>query len=144
MSVGFALNGLLLVQSPANGHQETATRTRRVEPPRRVRCYGKVAAGLAVRVTAVFVGGVVYRRREQKSAAKQHHHVVFDSLRDLPDDLEAKLKKYLPLTVVIGEGQEGAGGGSAWQAIAGKSPRRLSGRPMARLRETRDEVVAAE
>ena len=115
---------------------------------RRVRSYGKVAAGVAVAVAAVVVGVVVYRRRQQKSVAQQLHHVVFDSLRDLPDDLKAKLKKNLPITVVVGERPEEAGGGSAWKAIAAKIAPTVvgsaTGAVMARLRGTRDEVVAAE
>jgi hypothetical protein len=115
---------------------------------RGARVYGRVAAGVVVGVAAVIVGVVIYRRRRQKKVARQLHHVLFDSIRELPEEVKSKLKTTLPITVVIGERPDEAGRGSVWNAIAAKIAPTLVGSAtravMARLRGTPDEVVAAE
>ncbi|HEY8814794.1 MAG TPA: hypothetical protein VIP57_06790 [Candidatus Dormibacteraeota bacterium] len=115
---------------------------------RGARVYGLIAAGVAVGVGAVVVGVLVYRRRRQKRVAKQLHHVVFDSLRDLPESVKNKLKKNLPVTVVIGERADETNGGNPWSAMAAKIAPTLvgsaTGAVMARLRGTPTEGVAAE
>jgi hypothetical protein len=115
---------------------------------RGARVYGLIAAGVALGVGAAVVGVLVYRRRRQKSVAKQLHHVLFDSLRDLPESLKDKLKKNLPVTIVIGERADETNGGNPWSAIAAKIAPTLvgsaAGAVMARLRGTSGEGVAAE
>ena len=115
---------------------------------RGARVYGRVAAGLAVGVAAVVVGVVVYRRRKQTSVARQLHRVLFDSIRDLPEDVKNKLKKNLPVTVVIGERADDSRSANPWSALAAKVGPTLvgsaTGALMARLRGNPDETVAAE
>jgi hypothetical protein len=115
---------------------------------RGARVYGLAAAGIALGVGAVVVGVLVYRRRRKKSVAKQLHHVFFDSLRELPESVKSKLKKNLPVTVVIGEQAGETDGGNPWSAIAAKVGPTLvgsaTGAVMARLRGTPAEGVAAE
>lgn len=115
---------------------------------RRVRSYGKVAAGLAVGLAAVIVGVVVYRRHTQKSVAMQVHRMLFDSIRDLPEDVKNKVKTKLPITVVIGERADESGAANPWSAIAAKVGPTLvgsaAGAVMARLRGTPDGAVPAE
>ncbi len=114
----------------------------------RARAFGRVAAGVAVGVAAVAIGVVLYRRRRQRSVFKQLHHALFESVRDLPDEVTSKLKKKLPIKVVITDRDDDAGGGSAWSGIAGKIAPTLvgsaTGAVMARLRGTPEEVVKAE
>jgi hypothetical protein len=115
---------------------------------RGARVYGRVAAGVAVGVAAVVIGVVIYRRRRQKSVARQLHQVLFESIRDLPDEMKAKLKKNLPIKVVIGERADEGSAGNAWSGIAAKIAPTLvgsaTGAVIARLRGTPDEVIAAE
>lgn len=115
---------------------------------RRARVYGRVAIGVAVGVTAVVVGVVLYRRRRHKNVARQLHRAVFESVRDLPDDVRSKLRKYLPIKVVIGERADESGGGNTWSEIAAKIAPTLvgsaAGAVMARLRGTPPEAVRAD
>jgi len=107
-----------------------------------------VAAGLAVGLAAVIVGVVVYRRHTQKSVAMQVHRMLFDSIRDLPEDVKNKVKTKLPITVVIGERADESGAANPWSAIAAKVGPTLvgsaAGAVMARLRGTPDGAVPAE
>ena len=115
---------------------------------RGARVYGRVAAGVVVGVAVVVVGVMVYRRRQQKTVVNRLHHVVFQSLRDLPEEMTSKLKKKLPIKVVITDKDDEGGGGSAWSGFAAKIAPTLigsaTGAVMARLRGRPDEVVAAE
>jgi hypothetical protein len=115
---------------------------------RGARVYGRIAAGVAVGVAVVVVGVVVYRRRRQKKVVNQLHRVLSD-VRDLPGGLTSKLRKKLPIKVVIANRDDDAGeGGNAWTAMAGKIAPTLvgsaTGAVMARLRGTRQEVATAE
>jgi hypothetical protein len=115
---------------------------------RGARVYGRIAAGVAVGVAVVVVGVVVYRRRRQKRVVNQLHRVLSD-VRDLPDELTSRLKRKLPIRVVIANRDDDAGdGGNAWTAIASKVAPTLvgsaTGAVMARLRGTPHEVAAAE
>ena len=114
---------------------------------RGARLYGKLAAGVAVGVAAVVVGVVVYRRRRQKNIVRHLHGAVAD-FRALSGGVSAKLKKNLPIKVVIGEAADERTGGNAWTNIAGKIAPTLvgsaTGAVMARLRGTPDEAPAAE
>jgi hypothetical protein len=115
---------------------------------RRVRRYAKVAAGLAVGVAVIVAGVVVYRRRKQKSVAKQVDRALFESIRDLPEGLRNKLRKKLPITVVIGERADETGPANPWTAIAAKVGPSLvgsaAGAVMTRLRRAPGEGLAAE
>jgi hypothetical protein len=115
---------------------------------RRARVYGRVAAGVAVGVAVVVVGVVVYRRRRQKNVARHLRQVLVDSIRDLPEEMKSKLKKNLPIKVVIGERAEEESGGNLWTGIAEKIAPTLvgsaTGAVMARLRGTPTEVVTPE
>jgi hypothetical protein len=110
--------------------------------------YGRVAAGVALGVAAVVVGVVVYRRRRQKNVVRRLHQVLFESVRGLPEEMTSKLKKVLPIKVVITDRDDNSGGGSAWSSIAGKIAPTLvgsaTGAVMARLRGTPPEAVTAE
>ena len=115
---------------------------------RGARVYGSVAAGVALGVAAVVVGVVVYRRRRQKNVVRRLHQVLFESVRGLPEEMTSKLKKVLPIKVVITDRDDNSGGGSAWSSIAGKIAPTLvgsaTGAVMARLRGTPPEAVTAE
>jgi hypothetical protein len=115
---------------------------------RGARVYGRVAAGVAVGVAVVVVGVVVYRRRRQKKTVIQLRRVLSD-VRDLPDELTSRLRKKLPIKVVIANRDDNAAdGGNAWTAIASKVAPTLvgsaTGAVMARLRRTPHEVATAE
>ncbi len=115
---------------------------------RRARTYGKVAAGVLVGAAVVVAGVMIYRRRQQKRVVQRLHHVLFESVRDLPHEMRSKLKKRLPIKVVITDKDDSAGEGGAWSGIAAKIAPTLvgsaTGAVMARLRGTPDEAVAAD
>jgi len=115
---------------------------------RGARVYGRVAAGVLVGAAVVVVGVIVYRRRQQRNVAKRLHHVLFESVRDLPKEMRSKLKKRLPIKVVITDKDDAGGEGSAWNGIAAKIAPTLvgsaTGAVMARLRRNPDEAAAAE
>lgn len=115
---------------------------------RGARRYGLVAAGVVVGAAVVVAGVMVYRRRQQKDVLKRLHHVLFESVRDLPEEMTSKLKKKLPIKVVITDKDDESGGGSTWSGIAAKIAPTLigsaTGAVMARFRGTPDEAVAAE
>jgi hypothetical protein len=112
------------------------------------RLYGLVVAGVAVGVAAVVVGVIVYRRRRQKTVARRLHRVLFDTVRDLPDEMTSKLKKKLPITVTITDKDDDGSGGNAWTGIVGKIAPTLvgsaTGAVMARLRGTPDGAATPE
>ncbi|MEA2644353.1 MAG: hypothetical protein QOG08_1379 [Chloroflexota bacterium] len=115
---------------------------------RGARVYGRIVAAVAVGAAVVVVGVMVYRRRQQKNVVKRFRDVVLQSVRDLPDEMTAKLKKKLPIKVVITDSDEEGSGGNAWSGIAAKIAPTLvgsaTGAVMARLRGTPDEAAAAE
>ena len=115
---------------------------------RGARVYGRWAAGVAVGVAVVVVGVVVYRRRRQKNVVNQLQRMLFHA-HALPDELTSRLKKKLPIKVVIASRDDQAGeGGNAWTNIASKVAPTLvgsaTGALMARLRGAPQEVSAAE
>ena len=114
---------------------------------RRVRSYGKVAAGLAIGMAAVVVGVLVYRRRRERKVVNQLHRALSDVL-SLPDAMTSKLKKRLPIKVVITEQGGDSRGGRTLTDMAGRIAPTLVGSAMgavmARLRGTSNEVAAAE
>ncbi|MEP6752563.1 MAG: hypothetical protein ABI959_07445 [Candidatus Dormiibacterota bacterium] len=112
------------------------------------RLYGRVAAGVALGVAAVVVGVIVYRRRRHKTVARRLHRVLFDTVRDLPEEMTSRLKKKLPIKVTITNKDADGGGGNAWTSIAGKIAPTLVGSAtaavMARLRGTPDGAATPE
>jgi len=114
---------------------------------RRLRGYGKVAAGVAIGVAAVVAGVLVYRRRRERKVVNRFHRALSDA-RSLPEEMTSKLKQRLPIKVVITDRDGESRGGTAWTGIAGKIAPTLvgsaTGAIMARLRGTPDEVVAAD
>jgi hypothetical protein len=115
---------------------------------RGARVSARVAAGVLVGAAVVVVGVMVYRRRQQKNVVKRLHHVLYESVRDLPKEMTSKLKKQLPIKVVITDKDDAGDEGSAWNAIAAKIAPTLvgsaTGAVMARLRRTPEEAAAAE
>lgn len=85
-----------------------------------VRRYGRVAAGMAVGVFALAVGAMAYRRYRQRTVVKQLHDVLIQSMRDLPDDLTSRLKRRLPIKVVVTDRARVESTPNAWTNIAGK------------------------
>jgi hypothetical protein len=91
---------------------------------------------------------MIYRRRQQKKLGKRLHQVLFESVRELPEEMTSKLKKRLPIKVLITDQADDGGEGSAWNGIAAKIAPTLvgsaTGAVMARLRRTPDEATPAE
>lgn len=104
----------------------------------RAKAFGRIAAGVAVGVAAVAIGVVVYHRSRQRNGAKQLHHALVDAIRDLPEEVTARLKKRLPIKVVVTDRADEERSPSAWTSIAGKLALTLvgsaTGAVMSRLR----------
>jgi predicted nucleic acid-binding Zn ribbon protein len=104
----------------------------------RAKAFGRIAAGVAVGVAAVAIGVVIYRRRRHRNVAKQLHHALVDSMRDLPQEVTTRLKKRLPIKVVVTDRADEERSPSAWTLIAGKLAPTLvgsaTGAVMSRLR----------
>jgi hypothetical protein len=115
---------------------------------RGARVYGRVVAGAVLGAAVVVAGVIIYRRRQQKKLGKRLHQVLFESVRELPEEMTSKLKKRLPIKVVITDQADDGGEGSAWNGIAAKIAPTLvgsaTGAVMARLRRTPDEATPAE
>jgi hypothetical protein len=84
------------------------------------RRYGRIVAGVAAGLAAVAVGALVYRRHRQKAVVKQLRDAVFESVHNLPDEAASRLKRRLPIKVVVTDSAHEVGGQSAWAGIAGK------------------------
>jgi hypothetical protein len=113
-----------------------------------MRRYGRIAAGVGVGLAAVVVGVVVYRRSRKKNVVRQLHRVLFESVRDLPDEVTSKLKKKLPIRVVITDRADEQSAGNAWAGLAGKIAPTLVGSAtaavMSRLRGTPSDATTTE
>jgi capsid protein len=56
--------------------------------------HGRLAAGIALTAAAAFgLGILVYRRRGRKSMMQRAQRAIPDSVRDMPEELIARLKK---------------------------------------------------
>jgi hypothetical protein len=112
------------------------------------RTYGRVAAAVAAGLLAVVVGVVVYRRRRQKNVARQLHRVLFESVRDLPEEVTSKLRKRLPIKIVITDRAEEDSAGNVWTGLAGKIAPSVvgsaTGAVMSRLRRSPTDHAATE
>jgi mannitol-specific phosphotransferase system IIBC component len=65
------------------------------------RRYRRVVAGVAAGMVAVAIAAIVYKRRRQHAAVKQLPGVLFQSVRNLPDEVTSRLKRQLPIKVVV-------------------------------------------
>jgi len=113
------------------------------------RRYGRIAAGAAVGILAVVIGAIAYRRRRQRAAVKQVRDVLFESVRDLPDEVTSRLKRRLPIKVMVTDGAHEESATSAWAGIARKVAPAVAGSAtgavMSRLvRRTPPNVPVAE
>ena len=68
---------------------------------------------------AVAIGVVIYRRNRHRAVVKQLQHVLA-SVRDLPDDMTSRLKRRLPIKVVVTDKSDDESGTNVWADIAGK------------------------
>src|SRR6266850_5559505 len=78
------------------------------------RMYGRIAAGVAAGVVLVAVGVVLYRRRRKRTVVKQLHQVLFQKVRDLPDDVTSRLRRRLPIKIVVTDKAHEESGSKAW------------------------------
>jgi hypothetical protein len=87
------------------------------------RRYGRVAAGVAVGVLAVAVGAMAYRRYRRRTVVKQLHDVLIqsiESVREMPDGLASRLKRRIPIKVVVTDRARAESTPNPWTNIAGK------------------------
>jgi hypothetical protein len=84
------------------------------------RRYGRIAAGVGVGVAALVIGAVVYRRYRRRSVVKQLREALLQSVRDLPDEVTSRLKRRLPIKVVVTDRANEESTPSAWASIARK------------------------
>lgn len=84
------------------------------------RRYGRFVAVAAVGVAAVAIGVVAYRRYRQRAVVKQLHSVLFESVRGLPDEVTSRLKRRLPIKVVVTDRAHDESGPNVLAGIAGK------------------------
>jgi hypothetical protein len=83
------------------------------------RRYGKVVVSVAASIAVVTVGAIAYRRFRKRSTARQLHKLLFDALRQLPDEATSRLKGHLPIKVVITDKADEESP-NAWTSIAAK------------------------
>jgi hypothetical protein len=112
------------------------------------RRYGLMAAGVAVGLIAVAAGVLVYRQRRQRTLVKQLHEVLFETVRDLPDEVTSRLRRRLPIKVVVTSRANEEGAASRWAGMAQKMAPAVvgpaAGAIFSRLRRTPPDVVASE
>ena len=84
------------------------------------RRFGRVAAGVGVGLGAVVVGVMVYRRYRQRERVKGLHRALLQSFRDLPEELTSRLKRRLPLKVVVTDRAQEESASGAWAGVARK------------------------
>ena len=112
----------------------------------RARAYGQVAAGVAVGVVAVAIGAIIYSRSRERSLVKQLHTALFDTLRDLPEEVTSRLKQKLPIKVVVTDRDHDKSSPNPWMGLANTIAPTLvgsvAGAVVARLRGTPPEPTA--
>ncbi len=92
------------------------------------RRYWRVAAGVGVGLAAVAIGVMVYRRYRRRSLVKQVRDVLFESVRDLPDEVTSRLDevtsrlkdRFPTRDAVTDRAHEASDLAGAWAGIAGK------------------------
>ena len=82
------------------------------------RKYGRYAAVAAVGILAVGIGAVIYRRRRDRAVVKQLHRVVFETIRDLPQEVTSRLKESLPIKVVVSDKAHSESTPNPWTGLA--------------------------
>ena len=82
------------------------------------RKYGRYAAVAAVGVLAVGIGAVIYRRRRDRAVVKQLHRVLFETIRDLPQEVTSRLKESLPIKVVVSDKAHSDSTPNPWMSLA--------------------------
>jgi hypothetical protein len=112
------------------------------------RVYGRVAAGVAIGVLAVAAGAIIYRRRRDRALVKQLHLALFETVRDLPQDVISRLKERLPIQVVVTDKGHDERSPNAWVSLAQKiAPTvvgSVAGAVVARMRGTPPETTTSE
>jgi hypothetical protein len=101
------------------------------------RLYGRVAAGVAVGVIAVAIGVIVYRRRRDRALFNRLHHALFETVRDLPEEVASKLKQKLPIKVVVTDRAHEESTPNAWGNLAQKIAPTVVGSVAAHLTHAR-------
>jgi hypothetical protein len=126
--------------------QKLAVLEQRVASDARV--YGRVAAGVAVGVLAVAIGVIIYRRRGQRVKVKQLHKVLFEAMSDLPEEVTSRLKRKLPIKVVVGDETHEESALNAWVSFAQKIALTVvgsaAGAIASRMRGTPPDATASE
>jgi len=84
------------------------------------RKYGRYAAVAAVGILAVGIGAVIYRRRRDRAVVKQLHRVLFETIRDLPQEVTSRLKERLPIKVVVSDKAHSESTPNPWMGLAQK------------------------
>jgi hypothetical protein len=95
------------------------------------RQYWRVAAGVGVGLAAVVIGVMIYRRARRRSLVKQVRDVLFESVRDLPDEVTSRLDevtsrlkdRFPNRDAVMDRAHEAGDLASAWAGMAGKVAR---------------------
>jgi hypothetical protein len=112
------------------------------------RKYGRYVAGVAAGVLAVGIGVVIYRRRRDRALVKRLHEFVFETMRDLPEEVTTRLKEKLPIKVVVTDKAHEEGSSNPWmglaQAIAPTVVGSAAGAVVARMRGTPPEAIPTE
>jgi hypothetical protein len=112
------------------------------------RRYARVAAGVAAGVVVVAVGAFAYRRFRRRSVARRLQRVLFESVRDLPEEVTSRLKQHLPVKIVISDKADEESTRSTWAGIAGKIAPSVAGSAagavIARLKRTPPEATPSE
>ena len=84
------------------------------------RKYGRYAAGVAAGIVVVGIGVVIYRWRRERALVRQLHQVVFETIRDLPEEVTSRLKEKLPIKVVVSDRAHEEGTSNPWMDLAQK------------------------
>jgi len=112
------------------------------------RKYGRYVAGVAAGVLAVGIGVVIYRRRRDRAQVRRLHEFVFETIRDLPEEVTTRLKEKLPIKVVVTDKAHKEGASNPWmglaQAIAPTVVGSAAGAVVARMRGTPPEAIPTE
>jgi hypothetical protein len=112
------------------------------------RLYGRVAAGVAVGVLVVAIGVIIYRRRRQRVKVNHLHEVLFQAVRDMPEELTSRLKRKLPIKVVVTDEAHEESAPNAWVGFAQKIALTVvgsaAGAVASRMRGTPPHATASE
>lgn len=115
----------------------------------RARQYWRLAAVAGMGLAAVVIVTVVYRRRRKRVLVEHLRDVLFESVRDLPDEVTSRLKDQLPAEVVIAAMRHQDRAAEALAGIARKAAPAVVGSAVGALlsrlvRATRPDTPAAD